>query len=43
MSFAIAIASSISEKVIAESTGPKISSRAIVMSFETASKIVGST
>ena len=31
------------ENVIAESTGPKISSRAIVMSFETASKIVGST
>ena len=43
MSFAIAIASSSSVNEIAESTGPKISSRAIVMSFETASKIVGST
>ena len=43
MSFAIVIASSRSENEIADSTGPKISSCAIRMSFETASKIVGST
>ena len=41
-SFAIRIASSSSENLITDSTGPKISSCAIVIELSTSVKIVGS-